>query len=181
LVILVTIHHPKVADKVARRHYGENWARGNFVRVQRYAVFKPASGTISSKAGCIDLDTSLERSSLPSAGEKVDRLSGFEGMRTSAASAEADQVTFIAGPEPPVNEDGSFAIRAPLMPVRVIPQIASAADSEPAEPWGLRSVGALQSQFTGSGVCVAVLDTGIDADHPAFAGLIRDENYTSTH
>ena len=34
--------------------------------------------------------------------------------------------------------------------------------------WGIEAVGATQSPFTGSGIKVAVLDTGIDADHPAF-------------
>jgi subtilisin family serine protease len=29
----------------------------------------------------------------------------------------------------------------------------------------------------GEGVCVAVLDSGIDANHPAFAGLIKEDNY----
>ncbi|QGK70084.1 S8 family serine peptidase [Allosaccharopolyspora coralli] len=36
--------------------------------------------------------------------------------------------------------------------------------------WGLRAVGADQSDATGTGVRVAVLDTGFDAGHPDFAG-----------
>ena len=34
--------------------------------------------------------------------------------------------------------------------------------------WGVEAVGAPQSRFTGAGVVVAVLDTGIDEAHPAF-------------
>ncbi|WP_077921448.1 S8 family serine peptidase [Spirosoma sp. 209] len=37
--------------------------------------------------------------------------------------------------------------------------------------WGIQAVGADTSPFTGNGIVVAVLDTGIDATHPAFAGV----------
>lgn len=37
--------------------------------------------------------------------------------------------------------------------------------------WGIRAVKADTSPFTGQGVIVAVLDSGIDRQHPAFAGL----------
>ncbi|MGF7218229.1 subtilisin family serine protease [Spirosoma lacussanchae] len=37
--------------------------------------------------------------------------------------------------------------------------------------WGVQAVGADTSPFTGNGIVVAVLDTGIDATHPAFAGV----------
>jgi subtilisin family serine protease len=39
------------------------------------------------------------------------------------------------------------------------------------QSWGVTAVGADKSKFTGAGVPVAVLDTGIDADHPAFDGV----------
>ena len=37
--------------------------------------------------------------------------------------------------------------------------------------WGVKAVRADTSPFTGAGIVVAVLDTGIDATHPAFAGV----------
>ncbi|MEL7319631.1 MAG: S8 family serine peptidase, partial [Pseudomonadota bacterium] len=37
--------------------------------------------------------------------------------------------------------------------------------------WGIEAVGAASDDFTGAGVRVAVLDTGIDEDHDAFAGI----------
>nr|WP_229419583.1 S8 family serine peptidase [Pseudoduganella dura] len=37
--------------------------------------------------------------------------------------------------------------------------------------WGITAVGADRSRFSGAGVTVAVLDTGIDAAHPAFSGV----------
>jgi subtilisin family serine protease len=38
------------------------------------------------------------------------------------------------------------------------------------EAWGIRAIGADESNYTGDGVVVAVLDTGIDKSHPAFGG-----------
>ena len=37
--------------------------------------------------------------------------------------------------------------------------------------WGVKAIGADTSPFTGRGIVVAVLDTGIDATHPAFNGV----------
>lgn len=37
--------------------------------------------------------------------------------------------------------------------------------------WGIHAVGATASSYRGHGVRVAVIDTGIDADHPAFEGI----------
>jgi subtilisin family serine protease len=56
--------------------------------------------------------------------------------------------------------------------VRPVPGAAGAAAplSAPGPAWGVRAVGADTSPFTGAGVVVAVLDTGI-VDHPAFAGV----------
>jgi subtilisin family serine protease len=37
------------------------------------------------------------------------------------------------------------------------------------DAWGIAAVGADATKWTGDGVTVAVLDTSIDKDHPAFA------------
>lgn len=68
---------------------------------------------------------------------------------------------------------------APAMPICAIEPVAdadsgAAADDEQAPgglAWGIAAVGADASGRTGAGVVVAVLDTGIDATHPAFAGV----------
>ena len=75
---------------------------------------------------------------------------------------------------------------APVVPIRLIEPLnlndPRAVTSEPAEgvAWGVKAVGADRpSKFNGSGIVVAVLDTGIDASHPAFAGVtLTSRNFT---
>lgn len=68
---------------------------------------------------------------------------------------------------------------APVMPVSLVrpvsdneadPQVAG--DEAPGGiAWGVTAVGADTSTASGAGVVVAILDTGIDAAHPAFTGV----------
>ncbi|MEA3550917.1 MULTISPECIES: S8 family peptidase [Pseudarthrobacter] len=60
---------------------------------------------------------------------------------------------------------------APAMPMKLIEPLAADAAPAAAATWGVKAVGADKSPFTGAGVTVSVLDTGIDATHPAFAGV----------
>jgi subtilisin family serine protease len=59
---------------------------------------------------------------------------------------------------------------APVMPTRLIKPV-DVAGALAGSAWGVAAVRADVSAFDGSGTTVAVLDTGIDAAHPAFAGL----------
>lgn len=62
---------------------------------------------------------------------------------------------------------------APAMPMRLIDAVrrGPVPSAQAAQAWGIGAVGADRSPRTGEGVVVAVLDTGIDANHPAFAGV----------
>ena len=65
--------------------------------------------------------------------------------------------------------DPDVVALAPVMPTRLIRPLA--AEAIAGEPWGIEAVGADRSRFDGTGVVVAVLDTGIAANHPAFVGV----------
>ena len=71
---------------------------------------------------------------------------------------------------------------APAMPLRLIaPTDVRATTSSEKSPvaWGIAAVGADRSAFTGRDIVVAVLDTGIDAAHPAFEGIkLIQRNFT---
>ncbi len=43
-------------------------------------------------------------------------------------------------------------------------------EDSPQATWGLQATGALTSAFTGKGIKIAVLDTGLDLGHPDFSG-----------
>ncbi len=60
---------------------------------------------------------------------------------------------------------------APVIPTQLIRplQVDTAAAAQQA--WGIAAVGAAESRYSGSGAVVAVLDTGIDKAHAAFAGM----------
>jgi subtilisin family serine protease len=70
---------------------------------------------------------------------------------------------------------------APAMPIRLV-EPAEVAESDAATTaWGITAVGADVSTRDGSGVTVAVLDTGIDAGHKAFVGVnLVEQDFTGT-
>src|SRR5687767_8120021 len=69
------------------------------------------------------------------------------------------------------NNADVFAV-APVIPMKLIAPLDVQETASPATEeeiaWGVKAVGADTSQFSGDGIVVAVLDTGIDATHPAF-------------
>lgn len=75
---------------------------------------------------------------------------------------------------PPLTRNADVVAVAPSIPMKLI---APFEDQETAQPtaegiaWGVKAVGADTSPFSGDGIVIAVLDTGIDASHPAFSGV----------
>ena len=73
-----------------------------------------------------------------------------------------------------LNRDSQVVVTAPVMPMKLVkPFDATAPDGSnvPGTEWGIEAVAAHTSPFDGKGIVVAVLDTGIDKNHAAFAGV----------
>lgn len=71
---------------------------------------------------------------------------------------------------------------APAMPMKLITPVESkvVTTSPGGNTWGIEAVGAANCSFDGSGITVAVLDTGIEPTHPAFTGVdLVQRNFTS--
>jgi len=84
-----------------------------------------------------------------------------------------------------LQRDDNVLGAAESMPLMLIEPV-SASNAITAAPateevaWGIKAVGASTSPFTGKGVTVAALDTGIDKSHAAFSGVeIIGRNFTS--
>jgi subtilisin family serine protease len=86
-----------------------------------------------------------------------------------------------------LQRDGNVLGATESMPLFLIEPVSSPglfmrAPAEAGIAWGIKVVGASTSPFTGEGVTVAVLDTGIDRTHPAFSGVeIIGRNFTAGH
>ncbi|MGO4123852.1 S8 family serine peptidase [Inquilinus sp. YAF38] len=97
-------------------------------------------------------------------------------LTAEEAQAKNDEPGFIAIPNMPV------MLIEPRMAADFGVQVSADAvvDAKARQmSWGIESVGANLSLMDGSGVRVVVIDTGIDADHPAFATKrIVGQNFT---
>ncbi|HEY0152292.1 MAG TPA: S8 family serine peptidase [Longimicrobium sp.] len=117
---------------------------------------------------------------------------GLEPFRTKAESDAPEGVEFSvdveslgANDHAELRRDPEAVVVARPMPVALIEPVPLATASAASEPihgatWGVFATGALQSPYTGDGVTVAVLDTGIDAKHEAFNGIdLVQRDFTS--
>lgn len=96
------------------------------------------------------------------------------------ATVQVESMTTDEGAE--MARAGDVLAAAIKMPMELICAFSgSDGDNQRAQTmWGLEAVGADKTQFNGAGVTVAILDTGIDAGHPAFSGVeIVQRNFTA--
>lgn len=77
--------------------------------------------------------------------------------------------------------DKSVQAIAQEMPVSLIAPFGIDSKSQKSTLWGIEAVGAVKSKYTGEGVRVAVLDTGIFAAHEAFVGVqLEQKDFTGS-
>lgn len=113
-------------------------------------------------------------------------MAGPSGIPMAGPVAAAETVEVTTAPLTKAERDDlrrdprTHAIATP-MPLGLIEpkEVGAPRPAMAANAWGIEAVGAEGSSFTGAGETVAVLDTGIDPDHPVFEGvdLVR-RNFT---
>ncbi|MGO4337299.1 S8 family serine peptidase [Labrys sp. KB_33_2] len=103
---------------------------------------------------------------------------GLERLQPKPPEITVENLPDHALPELDADPDTSYAEN---MPTALIEPLDSPAPAVAGADWGIAAVGADASPFTGAGVTVAVLDTGIDAAHPAFAGVtLVEKDFTGS-
>ena len=128
----------------------------------------------------------------------LSRLTTREPFGGAGPSLES---TAAAPPEPSIEvveleaadlrdmaRDPEIRAVAPVMPTNLVRPVADEEAGEgtgsPASngaTWGVSAVGADVSQRSGAGTVVAILDTGIDAGHPAFSGVtITEQDFSGS-
>ena len=106
------------------------------------------------------------------------RTKGFGRDPLPSASLEAERLSERDAAK--LRSDDEVSLICPSMPT-TLPEPLAADGGNAATAWGLDAVGARNSTFSGIGVRVAVLDTGIDASHPAFADMRLEQKDFSGH
>jgi subtilisin family serine protease len=106
---------------------------------------------------------------------------GVEGAAPPQVRVEIDEIE--KSQIPALTQQSDVVAVAPAMPMKLIAPFA--VDTPPGtQPpagatWGVTAIGADTSSCDGSGITVAVLDTGIDRTHAAFTGVtITEKDFT---
>jgi subtilisin family serine protease len=135
--------------------------------LRRYTILREIpSGPPQRRGGVLPAGRPGTRSRREPGAEREFELHGAElGSREVADVARDEAVKGIA----------------PTMPIRLIQPLSAKKAATKADAWGVVAVGATKSKFDGSDVAVAVLDTGVDTAHPAFAGVAFEQrDFTGT-
>lgn len=114
--------------------------------------------------------------------ENLGSRSSTRGLEVEPSTMKVEEAALTGTERNDLRRDPRTRAIAPIMPMKLIAPVDKqevAATAQATATWGVQAVRAPESSFDGSGITVAVLDTGIDPNHPAFAGknLVR-RNFT---
>ncbi|MEM1045071.1 MAG: S8 family serine peptidase [Pseudomonadota bacterium] len=134
----------------------------------KFVILRDQNANLRARRGGGDLFESL-----PRATESV----GSRGAVPPSPAIETEELT-----QKEVNDavrDPNVVEIARAMPTKLIMPVEMEDTPAAVPTWGVERVGATTSPFTGVGVKAAVLDTGIDPNHPAFNGVtLTRENFS---
>ncbi|SEA73034.1 MAG: S8 family serine peptidase [Candidatus Thiothrix putei] len=125
--------------------------------------------------------------SSPTRGDMGTRGAGVNTFSRPPATIKLEEADLTKRERNDLRRDPRTRAIAMPMPLKLIaPVRRQATDTPPSPPldttatWGVKAVRAPESRFDGTGISVAVLDTGIDPHHPAFAGMaLVQQNFTT--
>jgi subtilisin family serine protease len=108
----------------------------------------------------------------PATSSPFERALGLRDITVQVPSEPDVAVEDISSSEVlPLAAEPEVRAIARVMPTQLVRPFEATSSSTAPTAWGVAAVGADASTRTGNGVSVAVLDTGIDAAHPAFSGV----------
>jgi subtilisin family serine protease len=109
------------------------------------------------------------------------QVEGSEGRAAGELKVDIEEIERRDIPK--LVRDRDVVAVAPAIPFKLIAPVEHSNDVQALADniaWGVQAVGADSSPFTGDGVIVCVLDTGIDASHAAFQGVeLVQKNFTN--
>jgi subtilisin family serine protease len=113
---------------------------------------------------------------------ELERYFVLDQPRSNALPGDREFRTYDLDPEDALVRNGqTTGTVVPSIGTSLIKPVAFRPDGGPIvngagdEVWGLAEIGALTTTYTGRDVTVAVLDTGIKKDHPAFDGMTFEQ------
>ncbi len=115
--------------------------------------------------------------------ENLGARPSVRALDSGPAELVVEEATLTSVERHDLRRDPRTRAIAPPMPMTLIQPVQFQANNtadRDAATWGVEAVNALASPFDGTGVTVAVLDTGLDPTHSAFSGveLVR-RNFTT--
>lgn len=113
----------------------------------------------------------------------IDNLGfGSSVFGSNPADLKVEEASLTGNERNDLRRDPRTKAIAPVMPMKLIEPVEQSDVSTLSDSvtWGVQAVRATDSSFDGSGITVAVLDTGIEPSHPAFSGIeLVQRNFTS--